>query len=85
MVVVVTKPIVSLFVRTSLQRNVSKIAITEVRTAAQCLWWLNVLIGRVLFLLSVFVFKEPFLCPWTGVQSDLHIPDWFQFSSVMLL
>ena len=51
--------------RASLQINVSKIAIIEVRAAAQLSWWLklgNVLIQRVLFLLSVVVFFKPFLC-----------------------
>ena len=51
--------------RASVQRNVSEIAITEVRAAAQLSWWLkyvNVLVQRVLFLLSVVVLKESFLC-----------------------
>ena len=51
--------------RVSLQRNISEIMITEVRAAAQLSWWLkyvNLLVQRVLFLLSVVVLKEPFLC-----------------------
>ena len=41
MVVVVTQPDCSLLVLASLQRNVSEIAITEVRAAAQLSWWLK--------------------------------------------
>ena len=40
-VVVVTQPDRLPIVRASFQRNVSEIAITEVRAAAQLSWWLK--------------------------------------------
>ena len=62
----------------SVQLKASKITITEVRAAAQLLWWLkkvNVHVLRILFLLSVVILKEPFLCvlvETTEEMTQLH-------------